>query len=80
MFKRIIECLKKWRVRRLAKSYEISNREIEVLIKYGSKYTSFTSLINSAMEKITRTYSFYAAESTFEEERIVFALERKWCF
>lgn len=77
MFKRIIECLKKWRVRRLAKSYEISNREIEVLIKYGSKYPSFTSLINSAMEKITRTYSFYAAESTFEEERIVFALERK---
>lgn len=77
MFKRIIECLKKWRVRRLAKSYEISNREIEVLIKYGSKYTSFTSLINSAMEKITRTYSFYAAESTFEEERILYALERK---
>ena len=77
MFKRIIECLKKWRVRRLAKSYEISNREIEVLIKYGSKYTSFTSLINSAMEKITRTYSLYAAESTFEEERIVFALKRK---
>lgn len=67
MFERIIECLKKWRVRRLAKSYEISNREIEVLIKYGSKYTSFTSLINSAMEKITRAYSFYAAESTFED-------------
>ena len=77
MLKTIFECGKRWRIKRLAKSYEISNREIEVLIKYGSKYTSFTSLINSAMEKITRTYSFYAAESTFEEERILYALERK---
>ena len=80
MFKRIIECLKKWRVRRLAKSYEISNHEVEVLIKYGSKYTSFTSLIDSAGERISKNYSFYNAESTFDDERIVFALERKWCF
>lgn len=79
MLKKIFECLKKWRVRRLAKPYAISDREIEVLIKYGNKYTSLTSLINSAMEKIARTYSFYDAESTFEEERIVFALEQKWC-
>lgn len=79
MFERIIECLKKWRVRRLAKSYEISNREIEVLIKYGCCYSSFTNLIISAGEKISKNYSFYNAESTFEDERILYALEQKWC-
>lgn len=80
MFERIIECLKKWRIKRLTKPYEISKRELEVLIKYGCCYSSsFTNLIISAGEKISKNYSFYNAESTFEDERILYALERKWC-
>lgn len=80
MLKNILECGKRWRIEKLAKPYKISKREKEVLIKYGSKYDSFTSLIDSAMERISRSYSLYNAKSTFEEERIVFALEEKWCF
>ena len=79
MVKTIIECIKRWRVERLTKPYKISQRELEVLIKYGSSYNSFTSLIISAGEKISKNYSFYNAESTFEDERILYALERKWC-
>ena len=77
--RKIIECIKTWRVKRLAKPYKISQRELEVLIKYGSCYSSFTNLIISAGEKISKNYSFYNAESTFEEERILYALEQKWC-
>ena len=80
MLKTIFECVKRWRIKRLTKPYEISKRELEVLIKYGSCYSSFTNLIISAGEKISKNYSFYNAESTFEDERILYALEQKWCF
>lgn len=80
MVKRIFECVKGWRIKRLAKPYEISQRELEVLIKYGSSYNSFISLIDSAGEKISRNYTFCNTESAFDEEQIVFALERKCCF
>ena len=80
MLKTIFECVKRWRIKRLTKPYEISKRELEVLIKYGCCYSSFTNLIISAGEKISKNYSFYNAESTFEEERILYALEQKWCF
>lgn len=80
MLKTIFECGKRWRIKRLTKPYEISKRELEVLIKYGCCYSSFTNLIISAGEKISKNYSFYNAESTFEDERILYALEQKWCF
>ena len=80
MLKTIFEGVKRWRIKRLTKPYEISKRELEVLIKYGCCYSSFTNLIISAGEKISKNYSFYNAESTFEDERILYALEQKWCF
>ncbi len=80
MVHKAIEWIKRWRVKRVTKPYGISTKELEVLVKYGSNYDSIITLIDSAGEKMSRNYFSHNDELSFEEEQIVFALERKWCF